>query len=583
MKRSFTLILALLALAVGLSACDKQQADSGDTSVTTAAPETEAPAEDIVLIENGQAAFSIVRSEYANQTAIDAAIRLRELIGDKTEVFPLLGTDWHKRDTELDHSKPEILVGATEFSESSDAMAELGYGDYIVTRVGEKLVINAWSEVALGEAINQFGSYIRQNGTVGELILPGDFCLTGTALPILNTIPQYADATLQSVYHAGDNNQVVILGDTDPDEYAAYLRALEADGYTLYTENKITDNLFATYINEEQVVNAGYYAYNNEARIIVEPRETLPPLESENRYQKVIEPSFAMLGLEFDNGGSLTTNGQCFIYQLSDGSYILVDGGLSRARDAQAIYDYLRKHAPDPNNITIAAWFITHAHGDHHGAYATFSKTYAEKVKVELIVGNFPAEEARLAGGLGTDGNGGPTVMTYTKRFDGAEFIKAHVGHKFFLRDAEIEILYTLESYAPGVLDYFNTSSLVFTVDLGGQRFLVTGDASNAALKITTQMYGDHLKSDFVQVAHHGGSTGSTGTESVSKTYTLAASPVVLWPTGLGYYPNRLSSPANKTILELASTKEIFVAGSREVRFTLPYAVGTSGLESILQ
>jgi len=133
------------------------------------------------------------------------------------------------------------------------------------------------------------------------------------------------------------------------------------------------------------------------------------------------------------------------------------------------------------------------------------------------------------------------------------------------------------------VLDYFNTSSLVFSVELGGQRFLVTGDASNAALKITTQMYGDYLKSDFVQVAHHGGSTGSTGTEAVSKTYTLAASPVVLWPTGLEYYPKRLSSPQNATIHELASTKEIFVAGSREVRFTLPYTVGTSGLESILK
>ncbi len=239
-----------------------------------------------------------------------------------------------------------------------------------------------------------------------------------------------------------------------------------------------------------------------------------------------------------------------------------------------------RKHAPDPNNITIAAWFITHAHGDHHGAYATFSQTYAKKVKLELIIGNFPAEEARLAGGLGTDGNGGPAVMTYTSRFEGAQFIKTHVGQKFYLRDAEIEILYTLESYAPGVLDYFNTSSLVFTVDLGGQRFLVTGDASNAALNVATQMYGDYLKSDFVQVAHHG---GSTGTAAVSKTYTLAASPVVLWPTGLEYYPKRLNSPQNVTILELASTKEIFVAGSREVRFTLPYTVGTSGFDSILK
>lgn len=584
MKRNLALLLALLALGTGLSACSQApQPDDTTAAVTTAVSETEAPAADMAIVENGQTAFTIIRGEKASQSIIDAAIRLREMIGEKTEVFPKLSTDWHKRGTELNHTTPEILVGMTEYSESTEAMADLGYGDYVITRVGEKLVINAWSEVGLQTALRKFGEYISTNGRAGELILASDFRLSGTALPVINEIPQYEDAVLRSVYHAGDNNQVVILADTDPDEYAAYRKALEADGYTLYTENSITDNRFATYINDSYVINAGYYAYNNEARIIVEPRETLPPLEKDNQYKKVAEPSFAMLGVEFMNGDSLTTNGQCFIYQLCDGSYIIVDGGLSRARDAKAIYDYLYKHAPDPNNITIAAWFITHAHGDHHGAYATFSKDYAAKVKVELIIGNFPSEEARIAGGLGTDGSAGPKVLTYTSRFAGAEFIKAHVGQKFHLRDAEIEILYTLESYAPGVLDYFNTSSLVFTVDLGGQRFLVTGDASNAALDITTKMYGDYLKSDFVQVAHHGGSTGSTGTAAVSKTYTLAASPVVLWPTGLEYYPKRLSSPQNVTILELASTKEIFVAGSREVRFTLPYAVGTSGLESILK
>lgn len=583
MRRLLALLLILSALTAGLSACDKAPQTNDLPAASTAAPETEAPAPDTPLVVDGQTAYTIIRAEKAAQPIIDAAIQLRELIGGKTQVFPGLSTDWHKRGTELDHTKPEILVGMTEYNESTDVMTGLGYGDYIITRVGEKLVINAWSEVALGEAISQFGAYIRENGKEGELILPADFSLSGTALPILNEIPHYENAVLRSVYHAGENNQVVILNDTDPDEYSTYRGALEADGYTLHTENQITDNLFATYYNDDYVVNAGYYAYNKEARIIVEPRKTLQPLEKDNQYQKVIEPSFAMLGLEFQNGESLTTNGQCFIYQLCDGSYIIVDGGLSRERDAKAIYDYLRTHAPDPNNITIAAWFITHAHGDHHGAYSTFSKNYASKVKLELIIGNFPSEEARIAGGLGTDGSGGPKLLTYTSRFAGAKFIKTHVGQKFYLRDAEIEILYTLESYAPGVLDYFNTSSLVFTVDLGGQRFLVTGDASNAALNVTTKMYGDYLKSDFVQVAHHGGSTGSTGTEAVSKTYTLAASPVVLWPTGLNYYPKRLSSPANVTILELASTKEIFVAGAREVRFTLPYTFGTSGLESILK
>ena len=220
MKQKLALLLALLLLGTGLCACDKPPQEELPTETT--APVTEAPAPVTPLVTDGQTAYTIIRGEKAAQATIDAAIELRQLIGDKTGAFPDLATDWHKRGTELDHSKPEILVGMTEYSESIDAMAEVGYGDYVIARVGEKLIINAWSEVALGEAINQFGAYIRENGKTGELILPGDFCLSGTALPILNEIPHYAGAEMRSVYHAGDNNQVVILSDTDPEEYAAY-------------------------------------------------------------------------------------------------------------------------------------------------------------------------------------------------------------------------------------------------------------------------------------------------------------------------------------------------------------------------
>ena len=36
-------------------------------------------------------------------------------------------------------------------------------------------------------------------------------------------------------------------------------------------------------------------------------------------------------------------------------------------------------------------------------------------------------------------------------------------------------------------------------------------------------------------------------------------------------------------LVNLESTKEIFVAGSRVIRLMLPYTVGTSGYESILK
>ncbi len=586
MKRITALLIALLAMAVLLTACNSDASSASDTTAaptTTAAPETEPPVTDLEIVKDGVANYRVIRAEEAAQSAIDAATLVRKLIGDETGVFPDISTDWVKRGTELDHTTLEILVGPTNYEESTKALEGIPYGDYVVTRVDNKLVINAWSTSGLDAAVTALGRELIASADTGSFTLPADIKLTGTEIEIVNKLPVYEGGSVRAIYHSGDENQVVIIDDTNPDEYAAYRKTLESSGYTLYTENEITDNKFATYINDDYVINAGYYAYETASRIIIEPRTTLPPLESENKYEEKVQPSFAMLGLEFDNGGSLTENGLCFIFQLADGSYIVIDGGFNRARDAKALYDYMKEHAPDPNNITIAAWFITHSHGDHNGAWFKFSDTYASRVNLELLIGNFPSDEARLEGGLGTEGSGGPKTMNYVNSYKDAEFIKAHTGYQFFLRDAKVEVLYTLESYAPGVLSYFNTSSLIFTIEIAGQKFNILGDASNYGCDIAQKMYGDYLKADYVQTAHHGYTTGTSAYNGVTGVYTKSAAPVVIWPIGDKDYAGMSSRAYSAHLQNLETTKEIIVAGSREVRFLLPYTYGTSGYETILK
>ncbi|MBR3823272.1 MAG: MBL fold metallo-hydrolase [Kiritimatiellae bacterium] len=589
MKRLSALWIVLFLLALCMSACDSD-APSADTTAdlvsTTVAPATEPSITELAIVKNGVANFRVIRGEDATKAAIDAAALIRSQIGETTGVYLDMSTDWVKRGTEHDHESLEILVGPTGYSESTDALQDIPYGDYVITRINNKLVINAWSEQGLSAAVSALTRELWRSGGLNNFTLPADIHITGTTLEIINHIPYYNGGRLDAVYHAGDNNQVLIIEDTNSDEYAVYRETLASAGYTLYAENDITDNRFATYINDNYVINAGYYGYDNEVRIIIEPRTTLPALESENKYEKIVEPSFAMLGLEYMNGDELTQNGLCLIWQLADGSYIVADGGLNRARDAKALYDYMYQHAPDPNNITIAAWFITHSHGDHDGAFRKFSTSYASKVKLEMLIGNFPSQEARDEGGISTEGGSGPQTMKCVQSYKDAEFVKAHVGQEYFLRDAKVEILYTLESFAPGVLTYFNTSSLIFTVEIGGQRFLIPGDASNNACTIASKMYTDYLKSDFIHAAHHGYNTGSdsSGYSGVTKFYSLSAAPVVLWPIGDQNYHASMHTRAYSAHLQnLASTKEIIVAGSREFRITLPYTYGTSGQKTILK
>jgi len=74
----------------------------------------------------------------------------------------------------------------------------------------------------------------------------------------------------------------------------------------------------------------------------------------------------------------------------------------------------------------------------------------------------------------------------------------------FRLRNAKLEILWTLDLYGKDRLDEVNTSSIVSRLELEGQSFLMLGDMSFSARKRIMQIYTDALKSDFVQVAHHG-------------------------------------------------------------------------------
>ncbi len=572
---------ALLGLLLSLLLISCQVPPSPPSAdITTEAVTTEAVPTGLEVVKDGVANYRVVRGEMATEAVINAALRVRNLISDATDVQPDISSDWVKQGSEHDHESREILVGPTDYSESIEALENVAYGDYVIAQVGNKLVINAWCEKSLDAACEAFRNLVRKHVQTGNLTLPSDLLITGTGNKLMNQLPTFENGTLDVIYDGGCDTELAIFQETTPDAFSAYLRKLEAAGYTLYAENEITDNRFATYINDSYVINAGYYAYEQAVRVTVESRTALPPRESDNVYEKKIQPSVGQLGCEFpDSNGSLVTIGQSHILQLSDGSYIVIDGGYQRNVEAKMLYDYMYKYAVDPQNITIAAWIFTHGHSDHTGGYEVFTKNYASKVKLELLIGNFPDRAVLVGGGAPS----GDRIPNSTVSYPGSKWIQAHVGQVFHLRDAEVEILYTLESYAPGDLAYYNTASLIFTVKLGGQTLNFLGDASNDSCKIVYTMFGDYLKADFVQAAHHGSGTGSSAYTGVTSVYTASEAPVVLWPVGESVYEGIAKRVYSAHLVNLDSTKEIFVAGSRVIRLLLPYTVGTSGYESILQ
>ena len=577
MKTRISVFVLFLLCAILLAACGNS--DTNPPAETTVPVTTEA-LPNLEIVKDGVANFTLIRGEQASSDITDTVVLLSKLIDEYTGAYPEMSTDWIGKGQEYDHTSREILIGNTAYSESAEALKGIPYGDYVVKAIGNKLVINAWSSEGISRAVSKLADKMMLEATEGNFTLPGDFLMTGTVMKDINAVPVYEDKGPDSVTKLLGKDIMLIFKEATTEGYTNYCKALADMGYTLHADNAVKNNIFSTYVNEEKVINVGYYDFSKEIRLILEPRTTLPKTAEENKYEAKVTPKFALVGL---GSNSEYAGGQSMIWQLSDGSFIIVDGGYQEADHARKLYMFMRENAPDPDNIVIAAWIITHPHGDHFGGLVQFSGVYAKKVTVEMFVGNFPTAAVRKEGGI-ADGWSGELLMDHIRtNFPGTPFLTARVGQKIPLRDAEIEIFYTFDSFAPQLMTWYNTSSLVFAVNIAGQRFLVLGDASHSGCSLAFYTFGDYLKSDYVQIAHHGAGVGAYTTFGVTSVYSAAAAPVVLWPAADYTFEKYRANEHNAHALNLPSTKEIVVAGNRTFCIELPYTVGTSGQDTILK
>jgi hypothetical protein len=183
---------------------------------------------------------------------------------------------------------------------------------------------------------------------------------------------------------------------------------------------------------------------------------------------------------------------------------------------------------------------MTHAHTDHIYVFKSFAPKYladdSYNVTLERIIANLPHDLWDTSEGI-TE-----TVMSeFRALFDEAKqrgtlVYKAHVGQVYNLPGFTTEMLYTMEITAPTVVNksMSNTSSLVFRTVVEDKSFLYTADATSISIEFINNAYGNKMKSDFVQVPHHGtlsNFVASTHGE-LEEFYTVNVKPsYVLWPS----------------------------------------------------
>ena len=210
-----------------------------------------------------------------------------------------------------------------------------------------------------------------------------------------------------------------------------------------------------------------------------------------------------------------------YVLRSDAGHIIVIDGG--NTGDAE----YLRGFLAALGNH-VHAWFVSHPHPDHVDAL-TAILTDSRELKIDCIYGSIPDEEWVQASE--------PAYLGTIKAFNGAllkakkEVLELVLGQSILIDGVHIEILgiKNPEIHA----NPLNDSSLVMRVSDSSKSVLFLGDlGEEGGKKLLQGPYRARLKSQYVQMAHH-------GQHGVSEDFYQVVQPsYCLWPTPLWLWDN---------------------------------------------
>ena len=458
------------------------------------------------------------------------------------------------------------LLGLTEEVPSRKALELIGLDQWIITEIDGALVVTGWFDGAAAAAARALWELTRESDTL--------------QLPVIGRVEGYCldiPAPDDEIFLGGMDcgaASVAFRCEATETGFEDYLRRLTEEGYSLYQENPIGDCRFATFVRGETAVSVSQLAA--ELRIATGSTANLIPNEKANVYGDAgIAPSLSAVNLynRYADGNDI---GLCLIFTLADGSFIVYDGGY--VMDAEQLWKALnaRNRRPD-GKIVIAAWFLTHDHGDHTGAFAALSETeHASEIMLETVVYRRCPDLYMWRSRFDPYHWACPPALDYAPdRMDAliasyggqTRVLYPHMGQKLCIRNAVVEVLMSgCEDLQPVLMDNYNDTSLVSRVSLGGQTVLVMGDcAADAANHVLLKNFEGILDCDILQVSHHG--LGGICPEF----YPTFKTDVAIWPTThKTIHRNDLSNKAQNAGL-LGRVKQTIVLDSEMYTFPLPF------------
>lgn len=190
---------------------------------------------------------------------------------------------------------------------------------------------------------------------------------------------------------------------------------------------------------------------------------------------------------------------ESFIYE-TDENLVVMDGGYFC--ESEKLFQNIKSRGGH-----VTDWFFSHAHDDHIGAFTKLLEEHGDEIEIDTIYYNFPSDvlletyEPYPFDDL--------DMPEFLKKFH--NLCKTHAKKVITPKKGDIykfpqfEIHVLREPNLDITCDYYNNSTVVYRLDTNGKRVMFLGDlGKEAGEELAESVPAEELKSDYVQMAHHG-------------------------------------------------------------------------------
>ena len=163
------------------------------------------------------------------------------------------------------------------------------------------------------------------------------------------TIPSFGEVTYSETR---ENNSSVTFAipQSDKTAFDAYCTMLKTNGWSRREARNTDTHAYAAFQNGTDAIFLNYYESLHELYLVTEEQSAYFDFADVARAD-VLPTTLTQMELE--------DFGMSYVIRLSDGRFIIIDGGRNFESDRQKLLNHLKSNSPDERPV-IAAWLLTH-------------------------------------------------------------------------------------------------------------------------------------------------------------------------------------------------------------------------------